>query len=370
MFARVFASVLALALLAGCVTTNDNQVSSLTEAQKVAWSLDANQDEMLVSVSPARQTLQMAGTSGLVVGAGISAVVNDKYRRIVREALDGYDAGALFQDRLATRLQEAMGKDLEQVSPLGATAGYSNKREAQQARLEGIAKRINADVVLDLNMTYGIFGFEGVLAAKLDGRLLTVPKGREIWGRAIVATTQPVFAGDGLSDPTKQLGPDMGNLRLTVEEGAVEQWTANHGAELKRRYEEAVDGVISALLASLDLVHEPLGECHLGVNAMNRKDFKEAEEHFRAALGIEPTFVPAINARAVNLFHNDQTDAAIEIAEQIVAANPDYAPAWYNLAWFQAIGKEDGAAAKPYYEKARALGMPENSKIEKAIAQG
>lgn len=369
MRARTLASVGIMALLTGCATTSDTHVVSLSESQKVAWSLDTNQDEMVVSVSPARQTLQMAGTTGLVVGTGISAVVNDKYRRIVREALTGYDAGGYFEQHLASRLNEAMAVELERVPPLGPTAGYNNKRDAQKARVAGIGERTGADSLLDLDVTYGIFGFEGILVAKIEGRLLSVPSGRELWDRAIVATTQPVFASDGLSDPTKQLGPDMSNLRLTVEEGAVAQWTQNQGAELKRRYEEVVQGAVSALLASLDLVHEPVGEYYLGLNAMNRKEFAQAEEHFGAALASDPGYVAAMNARAVNLYHNDQVDAAIEMGERIVAEHPDYAPAWFNLAWFHAVGKGDGAAAKPYYEKARALGMPEHNKIDKAIAQ-
>jgi tetratricopeptide (TPR) repeat protein len=370
MLARTIASISLVTFLAGCATTASNGVSSLPEAQKVAWSLDANQDEMLVSVSPARQSLQIAGTTGLVVGSGISAVVNDKYRRIVREALTGYEPGALFEERLAARLNEAMGPELERVPPLGSTAGYSNKREAQEARLEGIGKNSGADALLNLDMTYGIFGYEGILVAKLDGRLLSVPNGRAFWEDTIVASTQPVFAGDGLSDPTKQFGPDLGNLRLTVAEGAVEQWTANQGAELKHRYEDAVEGAVSALLASLDLVHEPLGEYVLGVNAMNRKKFAQAEEHFTAALTLDPHYLPALNARAVNLYHNDQVDAAIQLAQRVADSHPEHPLALYNLAWFHAVGKNDGAAAKPYYDKARALGMPENSKIDKAITQG
>ena len=370
MVARLTVLLGVAVVLAGCVSTNDNQVSSLAESQKVAWSLDANQDEMLVSVSPARQSLQIAGTTGLVVGTGISAVVNDKYRRIVREALTGYDAGKLFEDRLAARLDDSINQELARVSPLGATAGYSNKREAQEARLEGVGENTGANVLLDLDMTYGIFGFDGILLAKLEGRLLTIPKGRALWDDTIVASTQPLFAGDGLSDPSKQFGPDMGNLRLTVEEGAVEQWTSNQGALLKQRYEEAVEGAVSALLASLDLVHEPLGEYVLGANAMNRKNFTEAEEHFTAALALDPNYLPALNGRAVNLYHNDQVEPAIQLAERITESHPEDAMAWYNLAWFHAVGNKDGAAAKPYYEKARALGMPENTKIEKVIAGG
>lgn len=369
MRAHAVVAVATLSLMLGCATTNSDDSASLAEAQKVAWALDANQGEMIVSVSPARQTLQMAGSAGLVVGSSISAVVNDKYRRIVREALTGYDAGAVFEARLAERLDAAMVAELERVSPLGPTAGYNNKREAQKARLKGIGDRTAADLLLDLNMTYGIFGFEGVLVAKLDGRLLTVPRGRAIWEDTVVATTQPVFAGDGLSDPTKQFGPDFGNLRLTVEEGAVEQWTSNQGAELKHRYEQAVDTAIAALLASLDLAHDPLGEFALGVNAMNRKRFEEAEEHFRQALSVDPQFVPALNARAVNLFHNNQIEAAVEMAEQLAAAHPDFPMVWYNLAWFHGVGLGNGAAAKTAYDNARALGMPENTKIEKAIAQ-
>ena len=46
-------------------------------------------------------------------------------------------------------------------------------------------------------------------------------------------------------------------------------------------------------------------------------------------------------------------------------SNPDYGPAWYKLAWWYAVKKKDSDTAKPYYEKALELGMPEHKKIEK-----
>jgi tetratricopeptide (TPR) repeat protein len=368
MLSRVTAALGVVAMFAGCATTGDPQVASLQEARTVAWSVDAKQDEMLVSVSPARQTLQIAGTTGLIVGSGISAVVNDKYRLLVRDALEGYDAGALFEERLAARLAAAMAQDLVRVAPLGTTAGHQTRRDVQRARLDGIAANTDADVLLDLEMTYGIFGYEGFVVAKLDGRVVTVPHGREVWSQTLLATTQPPLASQKLSDPTKQLGPDLGGLRLTVEEGAVAQWTTGGGAELRRRYEEAVDGVIVALLAALDLAHDPVGDYYLGRNAMNRKRFAEADDHFRRALAADPGYVPAMNGRAVNLYHNDQVDAAIEIAKHITENYPDYGPAWYNLAWFYAEGTKDGAGARAAYERARQLGMPDHSKIEKRIS--
>ncbi|MDQ1257104.1 MAG: hypothetical protein QG656_1706 [Candidatus Hydrogenedentes bacterium] len=353
------------AVLAGCATGPEaGRPTGLLDAQSPAVAIDASSSEFIVSVSPARQTMQIGGSSTAIIGLGIDAVVNDRYKRKIDDALQGYDAGAIFRQRLTDRLNAAVPKGLTSTSPLTSYAGFHNKIEAEDARYAGIAKG-GADVLLDIEMTYGVFGPGGTLVAKLDGEINLVPEGKELWDNTIVVFAEPILASEKLTDPTKQLGPDFSSIRLTVEDNAIDTWTKDGGAVLKKAFEESVDAAVSALMCDLGLAEEAIGEYYLGKLAMNRKEFAEADAHFQKAIQLDPAMLDAQNGRAVNLAHHGQLDDAIGILRAITESSPEYGPAWFNLAWWYATEKEDAANAKTCYEKAKALGMPAHKKLDK-----
>jgi tetratricopeptide (TPR) repeat protein len=362
---KVFSVVLAGLFLTACATTRDPKVS-LAESQKPAWALDNSQRDMIVAVSPARQTLQLLGSSGAIIGLGISAISNAKYRRAIEEVLEDYDARQVFEDRVAERLEPVMGAHAVRVEPLGSAPGYQAKRDAERARLRSLRGQ-GHDSLLDLKMTYGLFGYEGTLITKLDAVLLELPKGKRLWAESLVVSSEDILASDRLSDPTKRLGPNFSALRLTIGENAIEKWTGDGGATLRARYEAAVDGVVSALLTGMGLADETKGHYYLGHQAMHQKKFEKADAHFKRALELDPADIAARNGLSVNLAHNGQVQDAIKVAKEIIESAPDYAPAYYNLAWWLSIEKKDPEAAKPYYEKALELGFPEDKKIEKAL---
>lgn len=364
---RVGAVALA-ALLAAQAFGEKKAVPGLEEAVAPVWSLSASQDEMTVAVSPARRTMQLVGSSGALIGASVAAVANDRYRREIREVLVGYDAGAVFEERLEARLTAALGEKLTQTGPMTSTAGYDSKSDAAAVRYASLGKH-GADMLLELEMTYGLFGPGGTLVTKLDGQLVSTPRGKELWENVVVVNSEPILAGQKLADPTKQLAPDFSSLRLSAEDDAITQWTKDGGERLKRGFEAAVDAVVSALLCDLGLAEEAAGEYQLGKLALNRKKFEEAHAHFQKALSLDPAMTDAANGQAVALASNKQLDEAIQCAERCAAAAPDYAPAWYNLAWWYAIEKKDAAKARPCYEKALALGLAANEKIEKVLAK-
>ena len=186
---------------------------------------------------------------------------------------------------------------------------------------------------------------------------------------SFVVSAESILASDKLSDPTKQFGPNLSSPRFTVEEDAISKWTGDGGKIIRARFEAAVDGAISALLCDLGLAEEAVGEYYLGKLAMNRKDFKRADAHFKKSVQLDPSFIEARNGCAVNLAHNKQLDDAIRMEQELTQSHPDYGPAYLNLAWFYAIGKKDPAAAKPLYEKALKLGMARENKIEKRMKQ-
>lgn len=339
---------------------------TIKASKAAAWSLRSNQSEMIVAVSPARQTLQILGSTGTIIGTGISAIADEKYGKQVQEALAGYDAGAVFEQRLTQRLQEAIGGNLKQVNGLGSTAGYQGVRDAEKARYASLGKE-GHDLILDLKMTYGLFGFEGTLITKIDGDLFETPSGHRVWDDVLVVTSEPILASDRLTDPTKMLSANFSSPRLSVEEGAISQWTGDGGKELRARFEEAVDGVVSALLTDLGLASESRGHYFLGQVAMNRKKFDQASEHFTKALELDPANIDARNGLSVNWAHAKDADKAIAIAEKIAADQPEFGPAQYNLAWWYATEKKDAAKARPHYEAAIKLGYPKEKKVEKVL---
>jgi len=359
--------ILSGALLGGCVTAQKDRPTSIGTSKTPAWSLRANQEEMIVAVSPARQSLQIVGTSGVLLGAGIDAIANDKHRKAIRTALEGYDAGKVFESRIQERLQ-ASSPALKRVPGVGSTAGKNTIYDAQKQRYTQLAKE-GIDTLLDLKMTYGLFGFEGLLVAKLDGTLKLMPEGSELWSDTIVVSAEPILAYEKLSDPTNTLGPNLSSPRLSANEDAISKWTEDGGKTVRARFEAAVDGVVSALLCDLGLAREAKGEYYLGKMAMNRKKFDEANTHFENALKLDADLADAANGRAVNVAHAKDIDKAIALERALTEAHPDYGPAWLNLAWWYSAEKKDMAAAKECYGKARALGMAEDSRIEKELSK-
>ncbi len=362
----VCAAIMVLALMAGCATTPPKEAPKLGTSAAPAWSLRSPQDGMIVAVSPARQTLQIAGSAGTLLGAGISAIQDAKHRRAVEEVLEGYDTGAVFDQRVAARFGEVVGERLHRVPPLGSIAGYNSVQQAEEDRYRGLSRK-GHDLVLDLRMTYGIFGFEGTLIAKLKGEMLWLPSTKTLWRDGVMVSTAPLLAGDKLTDPTDRLTPNIMSPRLSVEENATEKWTADGGALLRKRFETAVDGAVSAVLTDLGVVDEPLGNYCLARHLMNKKRFGQAETHYRKAMAQDPTMIDAKSGLAVNLAHDKRLDEAIALANEVVRDAPDYGPAYLNLAWWHAIDRKDADTARSFYKKAQALGMPADKKIEKAL---
>ena len=361
------ASIAVVVLSAGCATTREG-ATSIGTAKSPAWSAKATPNEMQVAVSPAGKSLRVLGSSGIVLGAGADAIVNAKFRGPIHDALEGYDAAEKFKEILQAKLESELQSNLTEVAPMGSTAGAKSEDEVIKARYSGLAKRGN-DTLLDCVMTFGVYGPEGTLAVKLAGKLVTLPDGHRLWDNTIVATTDPVLANAKLGDPTNRMGMNITNPDFTVDEKKVDRWTADGGAILKQRFEQAANAAAAAMFVDLGLGDDAAGHYALGVLLMNEKKHKDAAAHFEKAVQLDPGFTDARNAHAVNMAFYGQIDDAIGVAKSITGSSPDYAPAWFNLAYWYATKNKDGAAAKECYDQAVALGMAKDSSIERAIAK-
>ena len=146
-------------------------------------------------------------------------------------------------------------------------------------------------------------------------------------------------------------------------------WPADGGTLLKSRFESTADAAVSALICDLGLAHEAVGEYYLGLLAMNRKKLDLAETHFATALSLDPNYIEARNARAVNHWHRKERQQAITEMRAIVNDSPEFGPAHYNLAYWLAVEVKDVAVAQTLSGVALDLGMPKSKEIEKAIAK-
>lgn len=352
-------------VFSGCASRGIEEArETLETSQNTAWALRAASEELAIEVSPAQKTFRLAGSSGMVIGTGISAVANDKFRRQMRDALQGYDPGLVFEERFAARLNDLVGPG--RVAPAGSTAGHQDRREAQLDRFARIAES-GFQALLDLKMTFGLYGPSGTLVAEVDGALYSAPSGHLKWSDTVSVTPGAILADTRLGHPSGGMMPDFGQSLVSKEEDAITQWTNDGGTRFRLEYEAAVDGAISAVLCALGLVQEATGEYQLGRKELNEKNFAEADIHFRTALGLDPSHVDAKNALSVNHAHAGRLDEAIALAASILQESPDYGPAHYNLAWWYAVDKGDTATARPNYERALALGMPISKKLEKAL---
>jgi len=363
---RLLVLIVATGLIAGCVTTGTVDRAAIAGARRPAWSLDGADDNMVVAMSPARRTLQIAGSAGTLIGAGIAAVSNSRYRRDIESVLAGYDGGAVMEGILKERLSETFGPDLGRVAAPRNVVGQKDRNEAVKERFRALRNQ-GFDQILDLDITYGLFGYDGTLVAKIDGHMYAVEGRKTIWNNRLVVFSSPVLASDRLIDPTKRALPDLGSPRLSIEENAIEQWTNDGGVLFRERFEAAARGAASAMLVDMGLAEEPEGAYYLGKQLMNQKKFAEADTRFRQALAIRPDYTDARNGLAVNTAHAGDIDGAIALTEALASDAPEYAPAHYNLAWWYAEEKGDLDSARPHYEQARELGLPGDEDLEKAL---
>lgn len=357
---------LAVAYLASGCAMSKNSGPAYGHAENPALSVYTGQEGMSVWVSPARQTLQIAGSYGAVLGTAVSAMVDSVYAARVNAALGDYDARGIFESRLQDRLAEALGKEPEVVNHLDSTAGYANIRDAAKARYGGLAGR-GYDQVFDAELSYGIFGDEGTMVVNVEGRLTDTDTGNPLYRRRLWVTGHPIYADDPLKDPTDRTTPNLTSPRFAVKENAIEQWVENDGALLKSRFETAVEGVLSALLVDLGVADEAAGHYYLGKQSLLQKKYADAEQHLRKAIAGDPENLDAQDALAITCAHDKRLDEAIALSKALLEAHPDHAAANYNLAYWYAVKKKDAAAAKPYYDKAIEQGMTPSGAVTKRL---
>lgn len=361
----VFTGVAMIA--AGCATTSGPPEVTLREAASPVWSIQHMNEKFQVALSPAGRSLRLAGSAGLVLGTGVDVVVNATYRDNIREMLGEDDTAAILAGALAERLEEAVGEELARATPLSTTVGYSSRREAEAAWYGGLTRE-GYDVLLDIRTRHGVYGHDGILSVRIDARQVEISSGHTLWNDDIVVFSGPVLAYERLRDPTARMSPQIRGARLTVGEGALGKWRDGERS-LRDDFRGAVEAAAAALVVSLGMAEDAVGEYHLGKCALNEKHFEESLEHLSKAVVLKPDYVEAHNAISVAYAHQGNLDDAIEKAKAITDTWPEYAPAFMNLAWWYAMEKDDLPSAQPLYRRALELGMAPVKKLDERLSK-
>lgn len=364
----ILCGVLALAAV-GCATKEVYAPDWANQPPDLAWSFKDRHGGLVVSVSPAGKTLRVAGTTGLVLGSAVDATVNDAYEEKLREHLADYDMTAVFRQRLEEALAGALKGPASEVSPLTSTAGYQQRRDAEQARYAMFFKH-GHKVLLDTVVSYGLYGPEARLVTEFKGELMQLESGREVWSTDLFALAGPLLASSELKNPAGlKVFPDVsGGLKL--DEDSADRWLGPEGADqFRQTYEELVSGCVAAALNDLGVMETAEGQYYLGLQSLYGGEYQEAEDRFARAVALDPGYVSARNARSVNAARAGKVEEAVLLARYITYDAPDYGPAWYNLAWWWALELDQPEAARFAYERAKSLGMPASKKIDERLGE-
>lgn len=355
-----------MATLAGCGTTPILEGVD-TETASPAWSFDATPERLVVSVSPTRRSLQIAGSYPAAVGAGVDSVVNDRYRQELNEALGSYDMLTELELHLGRALQSAYGSDITKVPPMGTAAGHESVKQAEQARLDNFA-RSGHSAIIDLHSTVGLFTEDAHLVVKVWGEGIDIATGRTVWKDTILYTAGPALLAQKPGDPTQRLTPTYTDIELSTNQEMLDRWIANGGAELKDAYRDALSGVTDALLQSLDAGGTPEGAVVLARSALEQKNEERALGLYTSAISRGHRSTAALNGMVVALARLGRTGEATAAAKTVVSEYPEFGAGWLNLAWLYAVEQKDAEAARVPYERARELGMHPVKKIEKRLS--
>lgn len=353
--------------LIGCSSARSRHDPEVVRnAPKPAVSLALQQPDIVVAVSPVRQTMQIGGSIPTLLGAGITAIQDNSYLVRVREALGDYDPRAVFLEKMRANIAEGFNQEPAQVASQGTAAGFANMREARKARLAGL-KHNGYDTLLDLDLSFGVYGPQGILAVKVKGELSDVKSGRLLWRDEVATYSVDLFADVRWRDPMQRMMPNITSPRFTVEGDAISQWTPDNAAPLRAAFETAVDNISAAILTDLGLKESAEGLYTLGAYLLLNKKYEAAAEKFKRAVELNPDMPEAVNGLALAMAKNKQLDEAIALSKKLVEAYPEYLPGHYNLAWWYAMEKKEIELARPYYEKALALGVSPSNRLEKKM---
>jgi tetratricopeptide (TPR) repeat protein len=195
----------------------------------------------------------------------------------------------------------------------------------------------------------------------VDGGADSLKAARDAFGDLIqLQANLDVFVKNvsgGPADLAISGGSDSGGPARTLSAAEIEARTADFLA-LRGRSEDAEDKLAEALMTEPTLAE---AEQSLGFILLKRNDLDEAQKHFDRAVQLDPNdalnyygrgLVAMANAKDGNA---SASASASEALEKAVALNPEFAPAWSNLAMIYSDRNETLAKALSDARRAASL---------------
>ncbi|HOK09010.1 MAG TPA: hypothetical protein PLT82_02575 [Candidatus Hydrogenedens sp.] len=347
----------------------ENIKETLQTAKQIAVSITVVPDEFVIAVSPVRQTLQIIHSTARLAGALISEVQNENYRKDLQKAIGEIKVTDSYRDAILNALKNKVSGEIIEVPPLGSTAKYKTDREAVQERLKQLRAK-NFDVLIDMKITCGIYGPEGEMFFRWNGKLYDLHNEKLLWRNEMVFSPSVDFRIN--QDFKTYFNPFKSNMfspRLTLSKNALSRWTDNHGENFKNSKEYGIQLAVSSLLGELQLEDSKEVYFAKGISELYRRKWKRAVPLFEKGWQQEKIDAIVGNALLVALYKAKRVDEAIKVGEalsQSSAVKP-YSPLFYNLAIIYTEKKKDAQRAKEYYQKYIEISGTTDSKLEKKI---
>lgn len=345
--------------------------SVLQSAKKVAISIDTFPDEFVISVSPVRQTLQIIHSSARLAGALISEVQNEHYRKDLQAVVGDLNGTQKFRDTLLETLKTKLSAALVEVPPLGSTAKYNTDREAQQDRMNQLNSK-GIDVLLDIKITAGIYGPEGEMFFRTNGKLYDVKSSKTLWRDEFVVTPTIEFkANQSFNTYFNPFKSNMFSPRLTMSKNALTRWTENNGENFKKAEDFGIQLSVAQLCGALQLDVSEDYYFSCGISKLYARKAKQAISFFEKAWNMNKQKPERGNALVVALYKAKKIEEAIKQGE-IVIQSPEgqnYPTVYYNLAYILVDKKKNPEKAKEYYQRYLELSGIPDTKLEKKLQQ-
>ncbi|HPU97264.1 MAG TPA: tetratricopeptide repeat protein [Candidatus Hydrogenedentes bacterium] len=352
-------------LVTGCASTPPIQTKE-TESRQ-AWSLRIMPEEMVVAVSPVRQTMQIAGSFATVVGAAITAAQDAQNRNRIEAALGSLNASDLFREAIGKEMTTGRdGSNRIMVPPPQDIRNPQERREADRKRFSALRKQGITEVV-DVTLKYGLFGPEGELLAVVQASRIDTRSGRTRFREKWMVWAEPPNAFGPQGDPTRRMTPNITAPRLAAASYAVDRWLVSNAEPLRQGLLRLANGAADALSVGVNEKDIPNGWYILGVDALRRKHYQDARDFLEKAIQGSPDNTDYQLAYAVTLDRLKQRDAAVATVEQALKNHPDQPRLLVNLAWWLASDERRAAEAETLFRRAIELGAPEYSAVRKAI---
>lgn len=343
--------------------------SVLQSAKKVAISIDTFPDEFVVSVSPVRQTLQIIHSSARLAGALISEVQNENYRKDLQAVVGDLNGTQKFREAILETLKTKWSAEFVEVPPLGSTAKYNTDREAQQDRMNQLKSK-GIDVLLDLKITAGIYGPEGEMFFRMNGKLYDVKREKTLWRDEFTITPTVDFkVNQSFATYFNPFKSNYFSPRLNLAKNALTRWTDNNGENFMKSQTLGIQLAIAQLLGNLQQVNSEDYYFSCGISQLYTKKTKKAIPFFEKAWNINRQKPEIGNALLVALYKSKKIDEAIKQGEELIQTpeGKDYSIAYYNLAYIYADKKKNPTKADEYYQQYKKLSNMSDTNLEKKI---